>query len=62
MAINPDCLEQLERIVGTPHFSFHREDLVCYGYDATVTLHVPDAVVFPASAQEVSQIVKLAVS
>ena len=62
MAINPDCLEQLERIVGKPHFSAHREDLVCYGYDATATLHVPDAVVFPASAQEVSQIMELAVS
>lgn len=62
MAIDPDCLEQLERIVGTPHFSSHHEDLVCYGYDATATLHVPDAVVFPASAQEVSQIMTLAVS
>jgi len=62
MPINPDCLERLERIVGPPHFSSHREDLICYGYDATATLHVPDAVVFPASAQEVSQIMKLAVS
>ncbi|MBC2742484.1 MAG: FAD-binding protein [Desulfosarcina sp.] len=60
MEINPDCLEQLERIVGTPYFSAHREDLVCYGYDATATLHVPDAVVFPSSAQQVSQIMKLA--
>jgi glycolate dehydrogenase FAD-linked subunit len=60
MAINPDCLEQLKRIVGTPHFSDHREDLVCYGYDATAASHVPDAVVFPASAQQVSQIMKVA--
>jgi len=62
MAINPDCLEKLKRIVGTPYFSSHREDLVCYGYDATAALYVPDAVVFPASAQEVSQIMELAVS
>jgi glycolate oxidase len=60
MAINPDCLKQLERIVGRPHFSVHREDLVCYGYDATAAVHVPDAVVFPVSAQQVSQIMKLA--
>ncbi len=62
MAIKPICLEKLERIVGAPFFSAHREDLVCYGYDATASLHVPDAVVFPASAQQVSQIMKLAVA
>ncbi|MCB2146955.1 MAG: FAD-binding protein [Deltaproteobacteria bacterium] len=60
MAINPDFLEHLERMVGRPYFSAHREDLVCYGYDATAALYVPDAVVFPASAREVSQIMKLA--
>jgi glycolate oxidase len=60
MAINPDCLKKLEHIVGRPHFSVHREDLVCYGYDATAAVHVPDAVVFPVSAQQVSQIMKLA--
>ncbi len=62
MAIKPICLEKLERIVGAPFFSAHREDLVCYGYDATASLHLPDAVVFPASAQQVSQIMKLAVA
>lgn len=60
MAINSDCLKQLERIVGTPHFSAHREDLVCYGYDATAALHVPDAVVFPESAPQVSTVMQLA--
>lgn len=62
MAINPDCLDQLKRIVGTPHFSAHGEDLVCYSYDATAASYVPDAVVFPASVQQVSQIMKLASS
>ena len=60
MKINPDCLQQLERIVGTPHFSARREDLVCYGYDATAAFHVPDAVVFPDSVQQVSQVMQLA--
>ena len=60
MTIHPDCLEQLARIVGRPHFSACREDLVCYGYDATAEMYVPDAVAFPASAKEVSQIMKLA--
>ena len=60
--IDPACLEKLERIVGSPHFSSRREDLVGYGYDATATRHLPDAVVFPASVQEVSQVMTLAVS
>jgi glycolate oxidase len=60
MAVNPICLEQLERIVGPPHFSTHREDLICYGYDATGALHVPDAVVFPETAQQVAQVMTLA--
>lgn len=60
MAIHPAFLKQLERIVGTPHFSAHREDLACYGYDATATRHLPDAVVFPGSAKQVSRIMKLA--
>ncbi|MFO7714953.1 FAD-binding oxidoreductase [Desulfosarcina sp.] len=60
MKIDPDCLQQMERIVGRPHFSARREDLVCYGYDATAVLYIPDAVVFPASSQQVSQIMALA--
>lgn len=60
MIINPDCLQQLEHIVGSAHFSAHKEDLVCYGYDATATLFVPDAVVFPSSVRQVSQVMKLA--
>ncbi|BBO66072.1 FAD-binding protein [Desulfosarcina alkanivorans] len=60
MAIHPDCLEQLACIVGRSHFSARREDRVCYGYDATAAVHVPDAVVFPESAQQVSRIMKLA--
>ncbi len=62
MKIDPVCLEELERIVGRPNFSARREDLVCYGYDATAALFVPDAVVFPSSALQVSQIMKLAVA
>jgi glycolate oxidase len=60
MKIKPDCLRQLERIVGKPYFTSRREDLVCYGYDATAALYIPDAVVFPTSSQQVSQIMTLA--
>ncbi len=43
-----------------PNLSFDKEDLLCYAYDATNSPILPDAVAFPASAQEVSSIVRLA--
>ncbi|OGQ57374.1 MAG: glycolate oxidase subunit GlcD [Deltaproteobacteria bacterium RIFCSPLOWO2_02_FULL_53_8] len=51
---------ELERLVGTANASFLKEDLICYSYDATNSPHLPDAVVFPATAQEVSGILRLA--
>ncbi|MBI5886385.1 MAG: FAD-binding protein [Deltaproteobacteria bacterium] len=52
--------KELERIVGPANASFSKEDLVCYSYDATNAPHLPEAVVFPGSAHEVSSILKLA--
>jgi glycolate oxidase len=60
MNVHRDCFQQLEEIVGRAHFSDRQEDLVCYAYDATASVYLPDAVVFPASAQEVSAVMKLA--
>jgi len=51
---------ELERIVGTANASFSKEDLVCYSYDATNSPHLPEAVVFPGSAHEISMIMRLA--
>ncbi|MCL4872890.1 FAD-binding protein [bacterium] len=48
------------RIVGEANCSFSREELLCYSYDATNTLHQPDAVVFPSGPEEVSLILKMA--
>ena len=62
MTIHPDLLQRLEHVVGAAHFTACNEDLICYGYDATAALHVPDAVVFPDSSQQVSQIMQLAVA
>ena len=51
---------ELKRIVGEANCSFSREDLICYSYDATNSPHLPDAVVFPSCAGEISLIMKMA--
>jgi len=37
-----------------------KQDLLCYSYDATQMEFLPDAVVYPANANEVAQIIRLA--
>lgn len=51
---------ELKRIAGEANVSFSKEDLICYSYDATNSPHLPDAVVFPSCAQEISLIMKMA--
>lgn len=51
---------ELARIVGDENASFSREELVCYAYDATNKLSLPDAVVFPSTPEEISLILKMA--
>ncbi|TRO49202.1 FAD-binding oxidoreductase [Candidatus Bathyarchaeota archaeon] len=53
-------VEELERIVGKDRMSTKTADLYVYGFDASIHHATPDAVVRPMSAQEVSEIVKLA--
>jgi glycolate oxidase len=60
MTITPECLRQLERIVGPSNCSAQREDRLCYAYDGTASQCVPDAVVFPASTDQVAQVMKTA--
>ncbi|MBE9528541.1 MAG: FAD-binding protein [Proteobacteria bacterium] len=50
----------LETVVGAENITASKEDLLCYSYDATNTTFMPDAVVFPVTAVEVSRIVELA--
>jgi glycolate oxidase len=54
-------LRDLERLLGSSSVLFQPEDVVLYEYDGSVEKGRPDIVVFPASTQEVSQIVRLAV-
>jgi len=50
---------QIRAIVGKEHCLSSKEDLICYGYDATNLSHLPDLVVFPKTVEEVSEILTL---
>jgi glycolate oxidase len=59
--INQSLLSDFERIVGINNVLTTPEALKAYSYDGTTNwIHEPDVVVFPTSAQEVSQIMKIA--
>jgi len=53
-------VSELQAIVGRDAVVHAPEDLLVYEYDATIERGIPEAVVLPTSAQQVSQIVKLA--
>jgi len=52
-------LKGLQAIVGERNVVYHSDDLLVFEYDGSVDRGMPDAVVFPSSAHEVSQIIKL---
>jgi glycolate oxidase len=60
MAIQADILNQLRAIVGDDHVLTSPEDLVCYSYDGTFAQHEPDAIVSPASTEQVSAVMAVA--
>ena len=54
-------VSQLQKIVGKEAVLTSKEDLNAYSYDGTATwTHMPDVVVLPTTAEQVSQILKLA--
>ena len=53
-------LPKISAIVGPEHVTSSEEDLLCYAYDATNRRFRPDAVAFPGTTKEVSDILKLA--
>jgi glycolate oxidase len=53
-------IPKIEAIVGREHVTTAEEDLLCYAYDATNQHCRPDAVAFPANANQVSDILRLA--
>jgi len=50
----------LTKIYGKERLKTSREDCVCYAYDARNARCIPDAVVFPTSAEEISRTLALA--
>lgn len=54
-------IEKLKTIVGTHNFFDSKEDKIVYSYDGTpVYRHMPEAVLFPEDAEQISKILKLA--
>ena len=60
MALMDSSFRKLKNIVGKAHCSKKKEDLACYAYDATAQSYLPDAVLFPRNAEEISAILNLA--
>ena len=60
MALNKSVFKSIQAIVGIEHATQQAEDRYCYAYDATRRMFMPDAVVFPETAAQVAQIIKLA--
>jgi glycolate oxidase len=58
--LDKNLIRQIEDIVGKDNVLSSKEDLICYGYDATNLEALPNLVVFPGKVEEVSAILKLA--
>jgi glycolate oxidase len=61
MTLDRDVLAELRRIVGAEHVRHRRGDVEPYARDATPAFHAePDVVVWPANAQHIAAILRLA--
>ncbi|MBT8358053.1 MAG: FAD-binding protein [Deltaproteobacteria bacterium] len=60
MTISAKTFRDLRNITGRSHCSKKKEDLVCYGYDATAINFLPDAIIFPEKTSQVASILRLA--
>ena len=58
--MNKSVIKILTSIIGHENISTAPEELSCYSYDGTGQIYMPDAVVFPESAEEISAILKAA--
>jgi glycolate oxidase len=58
--LDSSVIQGLTAIVGADNILTEKQDLICYGYDATQMEFLPDAVVHPANPDEVSAVLKLA--
>ena len=58
--LDTHTIDELKSIVGAENVATEQQDLLCYSYDATQMEFLPDAVVHPANAAEVSAVLRLA--
>lgn len=58
--LDPIIIQELCAIVGPENIATEKQDLICYGYDATQMEFLPSAVVHPANAEETAAVLKLA--
>jgi glycolate oxidase len=58
--LEQQTISKLEQIVGKENCSTQNADRICYSYDATQQQFLPDIVLHPASATEISRIMLLA--
>ncbi len=60
MAFSRSVIKSLEKILGPQGLTVKKEERLVYSYDATGRSYLPDAIVFPETEDQVSQIFKLA--
>ncbi len=58
--LDASIIRELTSIVGAENILTEKQDLICYGYDATQMEFLPEAVVHPANPEEVAAVLKLA--
>ena len=58
--LDPIIIQELCAIVGPENIATEKQDLICYGYDATQMEFLPSAVVHPANAEETAAVLRLA--
>lgn len=58
--LSKNIIKEIQKISGEENVKISEADRYCYSYDATGRIFMPDAVVFPGSAGEISSILTLA--
>ena len=58
--IAPDALQQIDKLLGPRGYLDRAEDLKLYEYDGSVDKALPELVVFPRSAEEAAELVRIA--
>jgi glycolate oxidase len=58
--LSEQIINELQAIAGKANVSTEKADRICYSYDATQQSFLPEVVVHPGSAEEISDILKLA--